>query len=189
MAMPTDWPPGISVLPSATSTSIFFTGTMPSSRKIRFAVPLSSPARISMLPSFSVSVAFVLPESSCALPGSAISSTALEPAVSDSLSGSAPSACTPGEASAKPIDAAIASAHAILAGFQFNSFISKSSPIYSRYNADRIIHSLRGKMRPCFQFSGMLGMAGAARSKAPTNHLMLPFFSIRRMILTAFPSE
>ena len=42
-AMPTDCPPGISRRSSLTSTSTCFTG-MPSSRKIRFALPHSSPA-------------------------------------------------------------------------------------------------------------------------------------------------
>ena len=62
-------------------------------------------------------------------------------------------------------------------------------PRVPSFTSYRTVHFLRGKMRPCFQFSGMLGMAGAARVKASKGRRGLPFFSGRRMILTAFPSE
>ena len=90
MAIPTDLPPGISVRSSATSTSTVLTGSTPSSRKIRFAEPLCSPAWISSAPSPRRSVAWVSPASKSTLPGSLMSSTALEPAVSESVSGNSP---------------------------------------------------------------------------------------------------
>ena len=55
MATPTDWPPGTSVRALSTDTATFLTGNTPISRNVTVASPASSPVRLTVVTSSSVS--------------------------------------------------------------------------------------------------------------------------------------